>query len=159
MGKRFDRYRIIRDKAFRRFLPDAATKYPLECLLAIWCPITAASGLLGYPPRSLSMLPEFVIVLWAVLAGCSGIFLAVGLKTRLYGTVMARGLYLFAAVLIAFGLAGFANAEVRSIGGPGFLTIMGIFAWARAWRLRSDEEALAAEYHRRNGGEDAPAHP
>lgn len=151
----FENYRKRRNAFLRRHVPRRIQKYTMEFLVAIWAPLSSLRVLFDDPGRTLETLPRPIQDLWAVIALIAGVMIGTGLALRLYGTLMARGLYLLGLAVFAFGLTGLSAFTWQSVIGTTLLLIIGIVFWIRAWDLRQEEEALVQEVLRRNGEGDA----
>jgi hypothetical protein len=127
-------------------------EYPLEIGLVTWGFFATLNVITGAATsNALNVLPDMLVIVWAILMGLAAVTVAIGLVVNRFA-VISSGMYLFATILVAYSIA-IVSASGWQRGGAiaGFLGIIGIVCLLRGWWLREQEVALIKEIERKDG--------
>lgn len=129
--------RVTRDERLLQRIPAALLDYPLESALGAW-------GVLSGPPRVLfprqagtvdQLLPVWGVVLFSGLMTLGGLTTLWGLRSRRYGSTVARGLELLGTTFACYAVALFASWSLSAVLLAMLLVFLAALSWLRAWVL------------------------
>lgn len=143
-----------RHRLFNWSFPAIIGENPLEVGMITWGFFTGLNALLGEPPSAaLQTLPQYLQTSWAAAMAIAGITVLVALKFR-RDTLVASGMYLFAATMASFSVAVISNGGWSRGGAVGsFLAIIGSVCFIRGWWLKEVEAAAIRELVRNRNKE------
>jgi hypothetical protein len=147
----------IRRRVLLMTVPRRLAEYPLESGMTAWGIYLALEVLFGQPPsRSLQGLPEPVLLTIGGLMLLAGLTVVTGLFFHGRSATIARGMYLFAATMVAYGSVIIGSSGWHRGGATASLVVvLGAVCLLRGWWLKDREMTIINEIVRSAESTDA----